>query len=201
MSQPDQQHKLLPQPGPWCGREPERRPVLPSGAGARIVLPSGAPRRPLSSGAEARAAAPSARAQPGNVGFGLRRRARSVPLPRRAPDVPADTPAPSGDARSPEPERDGQAAPLAPRLLCFPGNHRDPLKRPARGSHHVTARRPRRHLTSGAPRPLSARGLAAPGRRSPPAAPRRTLGSARRSRLCRKDGGGTAAPRRALAGG
>lgn len=149
MSQPDQQHKLLPQPGPWCGGRwatPSR--AEPSGASSRpprrsrLLAPAGSAAEgggsragralPRRSGAAPRLRAP---VRPGSGGSAAP--ARPAP-PRCTPEVPAAPPAEPECAAS----RHRHAPRLALPLHCVRANHRDPLKRLARHSRHVTARRP-----------------------------------------------------------
>ncbi|XP_072624869.1 uncharacterized protein [Canis lupus baileyi] len=135
MSQPDQQHKLLPQPGPWC-RE-AARPAAASRAAAALLRPSSA----------ATSAPPSAaRPRPGSRG-GARLR-ETVPAAAAAAAAAAALPAPPGNGnKSPVKRRPGRAGrpggggggggsarEHTRLLLCVRPNHRDRLRRLARYS-------------------------------------------------------------------
>lgn len=129
--------------GPAGHAEPSRaapRPVLLAAAGCshpHARRPRAAAPEPAAPSPERSSPAPPRARPPARV---LGAPPRPPAPPRCTPEVPAVPPAEPECAASRHRHR--HAPRLALPLHCVPANHRDPLKRLARHSRHVTARRP-----------------------------------------------------------
>lgn len=185
------------------------------GAGGARRASSSSPQPAAKGGGCSGPAAPSPeRSRPPLCAPGRQGSAPSLPPCPATPEVPrAQPPHPPGTPAA------GHRRLHALLLHCARANHRDPLKRLARGSDHVTARRPPppSYIRGSAPalRPGEPRGSRRSRRQAGsllharevpgPRAGLHPLRAARRSPaapgVCRKDGGGAGWTRRPLAGG